>query len=33
MNFAAKPTPKIEDAVRKVGAMAARLMAQTDAAT
>lgn len=29
MNFAAKPSPQIEEAVRKVGAMAARLMAQT----
>lgn len=32
MNFAAKPTPRIEEAVRKVGAMAARLMAQADPA-
>jgi DNA-binding transcriptional MocR family regulator len=28
LNFAAKPTPKIEEAVRKIGAMAARLMGQ-----
>ncbi|TDV64416.1 PLP-dependent aminotransferase family protein [Pseudomonas sp. LP_7_YM] len=32
MNFAAKPTPKIEEAVRKVGAMTARLMAQANSA-
>jgi len=32
MNFAAKPTPQIEEAVRKVGAMTAQLMAQADSA-
>jgi hypothetical protein len=32
MNFAAKPTPQIEEAVRRVGVTAARLMAQTEPA-
>ncbi|MFM9485996.1 aminotransferase-like domain-containing protein [Pseudomonas monachiensis] len=30
MNYAAKPTPQIEDAVRKVGATAIKLLAETD---
>ena len=30
MNYAAKPTPEIEDAVRKVGEAIARLIAETD---
>jgi len=32
MNFAAKPTAQIEDAVRKVGAATALLMQRTDPA-
>lgn len=28
MNYAAKPTPQIEEAVRKVGATAIRLLAE-----
>jgi DNA-binding transcriptional MocR family regulator len=28
MNYAAKPTPQIEEAVRKVGSMASMLLAQ-----
>ena len=32
MNYAAKPTPQLEEAVRKVGATAARLLAQSDRA-
>jgi hypothetical protein len=30
MNYAAKTTPQIEEAVRKVGAMAIKLLAETD---
>jgi DNA-binding transcriptional MocR family regulator len=30
MNYAAKPTPEIEEAVRKVGASIAKLLAETD---
>jgi hypothetical protein len=30
MNYAAKPTAQIEDAVRKVGAAAIRLLAESD---
>jgi hypothetical protein len=30
MNYAAKPTAQIEDAVRKVGAEAIRLLAEND---
>ena len=30
MNYAAKPTPQIEEAVRKVGALAIKLLAETD---
>jgi hypothetical protein len=30
MNYAAKPTPQIEEAVRKVGTAAIKLLAETD---
>lgn len=30
MNYAAKPTPQIEEAVRKVGVAAIKLLAQSD---
>ncbi len=30
MNYAAKPTPQIEEAVRKVGAAAIKLLAEAD---
>ena len=33
MNYAAKPTAEIEEAVRKVGAAAARLLAETQGTT
>jgi DNA-binding transcriptional MocR family regulator len=33
MNYAAKPTPQIEEAVRKVGAAAIKLLAETDCFT
>jgi hypothetical protein len=33
MNYAAKPTPQIEEAVRKVGALAIKLLAETDSIT